>query len=518
MSRTVGAWRGAMPGMQNGQANARAAQPRVAAPTATTTTGGQQQQQGVSPTQLYQNLRTGRNLRSGYNSQVASRAQPMPAGGIDALQKPGAAGARGTPSDRLVDQGYRAVMPGGGEKGLAADIAGKTAPGTEAAKLAPVDAASVMPTGAAEAAPGVTAGLPASPVPAAGGAPMAAGPLSAPAAAPLAAEGALAPAVAAPAVEGATAGLGAATAAPIAAEGAAAGLAGAGLGAVEGGALGAAGAGAAGAAGATGAGAAAGTAAGVGAGTAAGVGAGAAGAATGAAAGTAAAAGGAAAGTAAGTAAGAAAGGAASAVGTGALAGSWAGPVGAAVGAIIGAGLAFAMGDGFAAGGRIPGGEDEGFEAEGLEDEGLEHADAGMGAPVAGLGAPGEGVPIQEEGLVDSATPGRADLLHVRVRRGSYVIPADVVSGVGQGNTDAGVRILESRLSSGELPGLARGGLAAADLVEVRLSGGEYVLNPETVEVLGQGHHEAGAKRLDGFIARVREHVMKKAATMPAPR
>lgn len=43
--------------------------------------------------------------------------------------------------------------------------------------------------------------------------------------------------------------------------------------------------------------------------------------------------------------------------------------------------------------------------------------------------------------LVQSATPGRTDRIPMRARAGSFVLPADVVSGLGQGNTLAGAKM-----------------------------------------------------------------------------
>jgi hypothetical protein len=104
------------------------------------------------------------------------------------------------------------------------------------------------------------------------------------------------------------------------------------------------------------------------------------------------------------------------------------------------------------------------------------------------------------------------------------VIPADIVSGVGEGNTEAGARRLAAKIRTGQLPSvprLAAGGLAGGedpDMVEIRVSGGEFMVWPESVSRLGGGDHEAGASRLDQFIAGIRAHVQQKAASMPGPR
>lgn len=52
-------------------------------------------------------------------------------------------------------------------------------------------------------------------------------------------------------------------------------------------------------------------------------------------------------------------------------------------------------------------------------------------------------------GLLNSTVPGRTDKLPISVPSGSYVIPADIVSGLGQGNSAAGNVILSKMFNSG---------------------------------------------------------------------
>jgi hypothetical protein len=51
-------------------------------------------------------------------------------------------------------------------------------------------------------------------------------------------------------------------------------------------------------------------------------------------------------------------------------------------------------------------------------------------------------------GLIRSSGSGRTDTLPLNVPSGAYVLPADIVSGLGQGNTIAGAKILD-RVFSG---------------------------------------------------------------------
>lgn len=57
--------------------------------------------------------------------------------------------------------------------------------------------------------------------------------------------------------------------------------------------------------------------------------------------------------------------------------------------------------------------------------------------------AAGKGVSFAHGGLVAGAEPGRADSMRAKVSRGSYIIPAAVVSALGEGNTDAGAKRLD---------------------------------------------------------------------------
>jgi hypothetical protein len=51
-------------------------------------------------------------------------------------------------------------------------------------------------------------------------------------------------------------------------------------------------------------------------------------------------------------------------------------------------------------------------------------------------------------GLIQSTIPGRTDRHNTDLSAGSYVLPADVVSGVGEGNSTAGAAIIDRALHS----------------------------------------------------------------------
>ena len=102
-------------------------------------------------------------------------------------------------------------------------------------------------------------------------------------------------------------------------------------------------------------------------------------------------------------------------------------------------------------------------------------------------------------GLMRDATPGRADAVHTNVPAHTYIIPADVVSGLGDGNSAAGGAILDRIVKHApKMPPTHR------QLVSVRLSGGEYRIPPEVVIGVGRGDPKKGADHFDRLVKMVR--------------
>jgi hypothetical protein len=105
--------------------------------------------------------------------------------------------------------------------------------------------------------------------------------------------------------------------------------------------------------------------------------------------------------------------------------------------------------------------------------------------------------------MISGTTPGRADKVPTRVRSGSFVIPADCVAALGEGNSESGAEILSRMFHTGPADDGDESGP-----VPVRLSHGEYVLSPGDVREVGHGSHAAGIKVLHKFVLRVRrEHI-----------
>jgi hypothetical protein len=127
---------------------------------------------------------------------------------------------------------------------------------------------------------------------------------------------------------------------------------------------------------------------------------------------------------------------------------------------------------------------------------------ASVGRDSANVGADAKGgwdgpVSIAQGGLVGLAKGG--------MKSGGFVVPADVVSMIGEGNTDAGYSRIKSMIPGATAIKGKDGG--QADTVKTSIEGkqparvahGEMYIPPETVKRMG------GAKKLYAMMDRVRE-------------
>jgi hypothetical protein len=129
---------------------------------------------------------------------------------------------------------------------------------------------------------------------------------------------------------------------------------------------------------------------------------------------------------------------------------------------------------------------------------GVDHSSPGPGSSYGGEGeAAGGLIQLAEGGLMGLAKGG--------MRSGGFVIPADVVSMVGEGNTDAGYKRIKSMVPSAVAIKGKDGG--QSDTVKTSIEGkqrarvahGEMYIPPETVKRMG------GAKKLYAMMDRVRQ-------------
>lgn len=136
-----------------------------------------------------------------------------------------------------------------------------------------------------------------------------------------------------------------------------------------------------------------------------------------------------------------------------------------------------------------------------------------------------------DSGLLAGTTPGRADAVKTQAPPGAFVVPAEVVAGLGEGNTLSGARVIQGILDSGphgipqarmghgrgpprppEMPRGLQGELKKGGPVTlfeakargggqedpgktpVDLSHGEFIISPEHVKAWGGGDTEAGIR------------------------
>ena len=136
------------------------------------------------------------------------------------------------------------------------------------------------------------------------------------------------------------------------------------------------------------------------------------------------------------------------------------------------------------------------------------------------------------EGPIHSSVAGRTDHLPVHVPNSSYVLPADLVSGMGEGNTMAGFAHLRRMFGGTPYGGgsapynqesslpygahMAKGGKTPG--VPIVAAGGEHVLTPEQVKGIGDGDIARGHRVLDKWVVKMRQELIKTLKKLPPPR
>jgi len=159
---------------------------------------------------------------------------------------------------------------------------------------------------------------------------------------------------------------------------------------------------------------------------------------------------------------------------------------------------------------------------------------------------------VVHEGPIHSPVAGRTDHLPMHVKSGSYVIPADIIGAMGEGNTMAGFKVARRMFSSnpyfqksmspygssspiynsdekpygaraagGGTPGIGHNGAPQDDedddLVPIVAAGGEYVISPQDVTRLGEDDIDDGHKTLDSFVTKYRKKTIKVLQNLPGP-
>lgn len=163
--------------------------------------------------------------------------------------------------------------------------------------------------------------------------------------------------------------------------------------------------------------------------------------------------------------------------------------------------------------------------------------------PIAPPTAQAQPIKKLHTGPLHSTVAGRSDHLPSNVPNGAYVLPADIISGMGEGNTMAGFKAAKKMFEGanrqynaapyagdngaygqGYSPygmGSATGGTVGAsggNHVPVAVAGGEHVIAPHEVAWAGMGDMNAGHKALDEFVLRQRKMLIKTLKGLPGPK
>lgn len=121
-------------------------------------------------------------------------------------------------------------------------------------------------------------------------------------------------------------------------------------------------------------------------------------------------------------------------------------------------------------------------------------------------------------GAIKAPVAGRTDHLPMHVPSGSYVIPADIVSAIGEGNTEHGFDIIDYMVKQRMAHGGDVNEMDQANPVAIVAAGGEYVIPPEAVRGFGDGDLDAGHKALDEWVKAERATTIKTLQNLPAPK
>ena len=127
-------------------------------------------------------------------------------------------------------------------------------------------------------------------------------------------------------------------------------------------------------------------------------------------------------------------------------------------------------------------------------------------------------------GPIHSNVAGRTDHLPINVPSGSYVIPADIISAMGEGNTMAGFQIANRVFGKQKYPLSVYDDVNLGEWddtgnpVEIVAAGGEYVITPYNVARIGGADMDRGHKELDEFVIGYRAKTVKTLKSLPGPK
>ena len=131
----------------------------------------------------------------------------------------------------------------------------------------------------------------------------------------------------------------------------------------------------------------------------------------------------------------------------------------------------------------------------------------------AGCGSLEQNKNIVHVGPIHSHVAGRTDHLPMHVPAGAYVIPAEEVAYIGEGNTLNGFVNIDEWVRKYHDPRFAEHGKP----VPIVAAGGEYVIPPSAVAGIGDGDLNKGHRILDQYVLKLRKKHIKTLQKLPAP-
>ena len=147
--------------------------------------------------------------------------------------------------------------------------------------------------------------------------------------------------------------------------------------------------------------------------------------------------------------------------------------------------------------------------------------------------------PAPHAGFIPGPTGGRTDAVPMKVQKGAYVIPSDLVSATGEGNSAAGAAKMSKMFSMEGAPYGAKapkikgrplkttkiirqrfqdGGIMEDEAADILASDGEFIVPPSVVERIGGGSLDHGHDVLDSFVKQMRKQYIKKLSGLPPPK
>lgn len=145
---------------------------------------------------------------------------------------------------------------------------------------------------------------------------------------------------------------------------------------------------------------------------------------------------------------------------------------------------------------------------------------------------------VLHQGFLNSAVPGRTDKLPITVGGGSYVLPADHVAALGQGNSLAGAHIVNKMFGMGPFGTQAQpmragrapqpprmnfkgradgGGTGPGKPTPIIAAGGEIVIPPDKI-IAKFGDLDKGHQALDQWVKNTRKTHIKTLSKLKPPK